>query len=127
MVNQGKVPSVYSYSQPTAAMEQQWGGSVSPDAVAMVHTKLELDLGTTNDELDIITQSLDGMGDLSFEHLKTPIGVGGLPQYTYTSAEEIVTDYLVKVFEYVRGLVDTFSEAVRGRFPTDIVITIPTV
>jgi hypothetical protein len=37
-----KIPSVISYSPATEVGEQQWGLSLSPDAVAMVNTKLEV-------------------------------------------------------------------------------------
>lgn len=44
MGNHDKIPSVISYSPSSHVGEQQWGASLSPDAVTMVHTKLELDV-----------------------------------------------------------------------------------
>jgi len=124
MDNHDKVPSVISYSEPTEAKEQQWGSSLSPDAITMVHTKLELDVHDVSEELDLILQSLDGMRNLHFQHIKAS---GGLPAYTEKSAEEIVADYLAKVFTYLEKSVENFTKVLRDRISTDIVVTVPTV
>ncbi|CAI6331925.1 unnamed protein product [Periconia digitata] len=126
MDNLEKVPSVISYSAPTIAMEQQWGSSLSPNATAMVHTKLELDPSSLSDEMDLVLQSLDGMKNLNFRHIKGAIGFNGVPAYTYKSPEEIVTDYLAKVFQYLLKVVEGFSYELRSTISTDIVVTIPT-
>jgi hypothetical protein len=122
--NISKVPSVISYSDPTEFAEQQWGESLSPDAVAMVHTKLELDFQPVLGELDLILESLDGMKNLNFAHVKAS---GGDPPYTYKSSEQIVTDYLTKVFQWLLQAVKKMTKTLRDTISTDIVVTIPTV
>lgn len=126
MTNLAKVPSVISYSPPSAAREQQWGKSLSPNAVSMVHTKLELDVGDVAGELDLILQVLDGMKDLDFGRIMDG-QQDDIPAYSYKSPEQIVGDYLTKVFQYIDREADKFSRAVRERLPTDIVVTVPSV
>lgn len=126
MPNDDKIPSVYSYSPASNAREEQWGASLSPEAVAMVHTKLQLDVHSASEELDFILDALEGMHNLHFQHIRAG---RGLEQYTWKTPEEIVEDYLVRVFESLhRHLVETvFPEALRSRMPVDIVITVPAV
>jgi hypothetical protein len=126
MLNEPKVPSVISYSPPSQKREQQWGKSLSPNAVTMVHTKLELDVDEVRDELELILAALDGTKNLSFSPLRDCEN-GGRPAYTHYSAEKIITDYLKHVFKYLDGIIDSFSPEVRAIIPTDIVITVPTV
>jgi hypothetical protein len=90
----------------------------------MVHTRLELDVHDISEELDLILQSLDEMKNLHFQHIKAS---GGLPAYTEKSAEEIVADYLAKVFTYLEKSVESFMKVLRDRISTDIVVTVPTV
>ncbi|KAF1828846.1 hypothetical protein BDW02DRAFT_200221 [Decorospora gaudefroyi] len=127
MDNEEKVPSVISYSRQSQAGEQQWGKSLSADAVTMVHTKLELGLEDLMGELDMTLQVLDGMKNLNFDKMMLSKGENDLPPYSHKSPEEIVTDYLKKMFAYVKMEVrvdenDVFAKHV----PTDIVVTIPT-
>ena len=124
MGNLDKVPSVISYSNPGPKQEQQWGRSLGPNAITMVHTKLELDVHNVLEELDLIIQSLDGMDNLNFMHIKTS---GNSPAYTYKTPEEIVTDYMTKVFQHLEDDVAKFSMEFREQTPTDLVITVPTV
>jgi len=120
-----KIPSVISYSPASAAGEQQWGASLSDDAVTMVNTKLELDVQENKlDELDLILQVLDGTNDLEFESVKTS---KGYPEYTWKNPEDIVTDYLTKVFRHLNQVVDHFGPSLRAQIPVDIVITVPVV
>ncbi|KAF2188028.1 actin-like ATPase domain-containing protein [Zopfia rhizophila CBS 207.26] len=123
MGNHDKIPSAISYSKPSEAMEQQWGSSLSPGAVAMVHTKLELDVQDVSEELDFILQALDGMKNLHFQHIKAS---GPLPDYTDESAEKIVTDYLTKVFIYLHHVLGDFTRELTDIISTDIVVTVPT-
>lgn len=122
--NTSKVPSVISYSEPSELGEQQWGARISADAIAMVHTKLELDFQPVIGELDLILESLDGMRNLDFTQIKE---TGGHPPYTYKSAEQIVTDYLTKIFEWLLQAVKKMTKTLRDTISTDIVVTIPTV
>lgn len=124
MRNSDKVPSVITYSLPSSEREQQWGSDLSPEAVAMVHTKLELDVQNVADELDLIIESLEGMKNLHFDHI---ISSRGFPAYMQKSPEEIVTDYLTKVFQFLLGNVESFASEWRCNLFTDIVATIPTV
>jgi hypothetical protein len=125
MGNHYKIPSVYSYSPATSAAEQQWGYSLSPDAVTMVNTKLELDVQDNKlDELELIMQVLDGTCDLGFNNVKKS---RGYPDYTWKDPEEIVTDYLTKVFQYVDNAFDYLGSHFRAQMAVDIVITVPVV
>jgi hypothetical protein len=127
MGNLDKVPSVISYSPSSGAQERQWGASLSPEAVAMVHTKLQLEVHNTLEELDLILQALDGMGDLDFQHVQK---AGGLPSYTWKGPEMIVEDYLTKVFDAFLPAIEEMAgltEEVRAQMLTDIVVTIPAV
>ncbi|KAF2658712.1 hypothetical protein K491DRAFT_755999 [Lophiostoma macrostomum CBS 122681] len=121
MSNEPKVPSVISYP------EQEWGDKVGANSIVMVHTKLELDVGEVDDELDLLLQTLDGMKDLSFRHLRATEMMGGRPAYTQKSSEEIVTDYLSKILQCIIPQIDAkISQELRHIIPTDIVITVPT-
>ncbi|KAF8851719.1 hypothetical protein BDZ45DRAFT_730704 [Acephala macrosclerotiorum] len=122
MRNQDKVPSVISYSGKVEKSEQQWGSDLSKGAIAMVHTKLQLDVDDTSTELDQILESLEGMQDLNFQYIKK---TEGTPRYTRRGPEEIVADYLERVFEYLVGAVSHFTEEWRTQAPVDIVATIP--
>jgi hypothetical protein len=123
--NHDKIPSVLSYSIATDAGEQQWGADLSPDAVAMIHTKLELGLRSTSDELDLVIKTLEGVGNLKFTHIKE---VGPLPGYPCKKPERIVTDYMVKVFECVMdSIASRYSDEFRKQTPVDVVITMPAV
>jgi hypothetical protein len=126
MSSQPKVPSVYSYSQCTSAQEQQWGASLSPNAIAMINTKLELDVQESKSaELGLILQALDGMNDLRFEHIRL---IRGYPEYTWKRAEDIIADYLTKVCEYVLQAVAGFGPDIEAqKMPVDLVITVPVV
>ena len=126
MFNDPKVPSVVSY---TPGNEQQWGKDLSSDAIALIHTKLQLDIDSVSGELDFILQALDGMKNLNYNEM---IADGGLPSYTEKSPEQIVQYYLTKFFH--GGLdnlrannVEEFSQRTLNDTPTDIVITHPTV
>lgn len=124
MSNDVKIPSVISYTPSTHKGEQQFGASLSPDAVAMVNTKLELEAQDTRlDELDLIIQVLEGTKDLNFEHVKR---AQGYPDYTWKAPEDIVTDYLTKVFEHFeRAMVDLTE--IKKNVPVDIMVTVPVV
>jgi hypothetical protein len=120
-----KVPSIYSYSPVSAAGELQWGTSLSPDAVTMVNTKLELDVQENKiDELELLLQVLDGTKNLGFDHVKKS---KGYPDYTWKDPEEIVKDYMTQVFEYLNQALAVFGPDLKAQLPVDIVITVPVV
>jgi hypothetical protein len=124
MSNDVKIPSVISYSPRTESRERQFGADLSPDAIAFVHTKLELDVQDTRlEELDLILQVLDGMKDLNFNNIKA---MKGLPAYTWKQPEDIVTDYLTKAFECFKNATEYMAE-IRRTAPVDIVVTVPVV
>lgn len=124
MDNEVKIPSVISYSPCTDANEQQFGASLSPDAVAMINTKLELEAQDTRlDELDLIIQVLEGTKNLDFEHVKR---AHGYPGYTWKVPEDIVTDYLTKAFEHFERATEYLTE-IKTNVPVDIIITVPVV
>jgi len=119
-----KVPSVISYSSP----EHEWGDALSENSVSMVHTKLELDVQSLLGELDMTLQVLNGMSNLNFDGMLSNISNNGdVPAYSYKSPEDIVTDYLRKIFQYLYGEVDQFGQLARKHIATDIVVTVPTV
>jgi len=119
------IPSVISYSPSTRAQEQQWGNSISLDAVTMINTKLELDIQESkSEELDLILQALDGMNNLCFEHVKAS---NGYPEYSWKRPGDIVTDYLTKIFQHLSLTLTYFSPNFRAQIPVDIVITVPAV
>lgn len=124
MDNEVKIPSVISYSPCTDANEQQFGASLSPDAVAMINTKLELEAQDTRlDELDLIIQVLEGTKNLDFEHVKR---AQGYPGYTWKVPEDIVTDYLTKAFEHFETATEYLTE-IKTSVPVDIIVTVPVV
>jgi hypothetical protein len=125
MGNHHQIPSVFSYSPASAAGEQQWGASLSPDAVTMVNTKLELDVQDSKlDELELMLQVLDGTKNLSFENVKAS---KGFPEYPCKSPEDIVTDYLTQVFQCLNQAIADFGPDLIAQIPVDIVITVPLV
>ena len=126
MFNDSKVPSVVSY---TPGNEQQWGKDLSSNAIALIHTKLQLDVDSVSGELDFILQALDGMKNLNFDAV---FADGGFPGYPEKSPEQIVQYYLTKFFH--GGLsnlrtngVEEFSQRSLSDTPTDIVIAHPAV
>jgi hypothetical protein len=126
MGNANKIPSVISYS-PSIKSERQWGGDISDEAVTMVHTKLELDVQDDKlDELELILQVLDGTRDLGFDNVKR---CGGDPEYTWKDPEDIVTDFLINVFDHIRDSLGYFqaTENAKQQTKVDIVITVPQV
>ncbi|KAF3050005.1 hypothetical protein E8E11_009658 [Didymella keratinophila] len=126
MSNHDKVPSVKSYSVPSVNREQQWGSSLSPNAVSMVHTKLELGPQDLDGELDMTLQVLDGMKNLNFNQMMILNEGEQRPAYSHKTPEEIVTDYLTNIFEYLDRSVSHLSESFRKYTSTDIVVTVPT-
>jgi hypothetical protein len=124
MENAVKVPSVISYSPCSVKNEQQFGTSLSPEAVAMIKTKLELEAQETRlDELDLLIQVLQGSENLSFQHAQR---AQGYPGYTWKSPEDIVTDYLAKAFEHFEAATEYLAE-IKVNVPVDIVVTVPVV
>lgn len=76
-----KIPSIFSYSPATSALDQQWGASISEESVTMVNTKMELDVQEKRiDELELILQVLEGTSNLDFDHVKKS---QGYPEYTW--------------------------------------------
>jgi hypothetical protein len=120
--NTDKIPTVISY--PTEKGPPEWGHRLSPGAIAMIHTKLQLDVRDMDHELEMVIQYLIGMNNLNTE---TNIRREGGPMYTNKSAEAVITDYLKQVFQYVLRSVRRFSELFLEQTDVDIVITIPSV
>jgi hypothetical protein len=124
MDNHEKVPSVISYSTKTDKNEQQWGSDLSKHAIAMVHTKLQLDVDKTSNELDLILQQLEGMHNLNFKYVQDTEGES---RYTTKGPEKIVEDYLKLVFEFLMRTVEKFTKEFLRSTPVDIVATVPAV
>lgn len=124
MDNDEKIPSKISYSPCSIAGEEQFGADISPEGIAMVNTKLELDhQETKSEELDLIIQVLEGMNDLDFKHVKA---AKGYPGYTWKGPEDVVTDYLEKVFHAFEKATRHLDD-VKLNNPVDILITVPVV
>jgi hypothetical protein len=123
MGNQQKIPSVISYSDSDGNC-QQWGSDLSKHAIAMVHTKLQLDIGNTSNELDLALQTLEGMDNLHYRHIKNSEVESSYP---IQSPEEIVQDYLRFVFEYLLSSVEQFTKQFLRHTSVDIVVTVPAV
>lgn len=121
MSNWNKIPSKISYT-PKENGEAQWGANLSPNAIAMIKMKLELDLGEPSDELDLIQLTLEGIHHLDFNYIER-----GGADYTWKTPEEIVEDYLRKVFNCAESALERFTTAFRNLTTTDIVITMPPV
>ena len=120
-----KVPSVITYSPASIAGERQWGSDISYDAVTMVNTKMELDVQDNKlDELELLLQVLRGTSNLDFDHIKRS---RGLPDYTWKPPEEVLEDYLTKIFEQVIPAFDQFITLLRESMVVDLVITVPVV
>lgn len=86
MSNSSKIPSVISYTH--SIHDQQWGASISEDAVTMLNTKMELDvLDNKLDELELILQVLEGTCNLDFDNVKK---CHGYPEYTGNEPEDVV-------------------------------------
>lgn len=126
MDNHDKVPSVISYSKCSTAGERQWGSNLSPDAISMVHTKLELGVQSVLGELDMTLQVLDGMMDLNIGAILRTTKDHDLPPYSHLSPEAIITDYLTKVFLWFEQELEKFGPVFRRETATDLVITVPT-
>ena len=118
-----KVPSVISYFRP----DYEWGDGLSKDAVSMVYTKLELGMQKVLGEMDLTLQVLEGMKNLNFDEMFRSQGGRDIPAYSDKSPEEIVTDYLTKVFQRLEQEVDRFGKMARKHTATDLVVTVPTV
>lgn len=94
----------------------------------VVNTKMELDVSEKKgDELDLILQVLQGTAKLNFAHIKKS---KNQLEYTWKNPEQIATDYLTKIFEYLEnGKIEYFRKGspVRQDVPVDIVISVPVV
>lgn len=115
-----KAPSVISYSPADDA--DQWGMSISENAVTMLNFKLELETQDKRiDELDLILQLLQGTGFLSFDIIRR---AGSYPAYTSKSPAQIVTDYLSNVCDSIFNS-QAFSDPKNAKLPIDICVTVP--
>lgn len=125
MKNHDKVPSIISYTPPTANY-QQWGSSLSPEAVTLVHKKLELCPQPLKGELALVIQTLENMHNLNFDSI-VPDRNDDIPDSACKTPPEVVTDYLKRIYTYLNQTVEEFTDAYRRHTTTDLVVTIPTV
>jgi hypothetical protein len=72
-------------------------------------------------------QVLDGMLNLNFKEILMTRSSQDVPAYSHKNPEEIVTDYLGKVFQYLEQEVGKFGPVARKHTITDLVVTVPTV
>lgn len=95
MKTSSKIPSIYSYSPASSPLDQQWGASISDDAVTMVNTKMELDVQENRiDELELILQVLEGTCNLDFDNVKKS---RGYPEYTWKDPVSSLCSYALYV------------------------------
>lgn len=120
--NNDKIPSRIFYS-PSSTGGQLF--DINPDAVAMVRTKFELDVQENRlGELELITKVLKGTDNLSFGNVKA---LKSHPSYTWKQSEDIVTEYLAKLIQYLENDLYTYNESFPSNMSIDIVITVPLV
>ncbi|KAF8867412.1 hypothetical protein BDZ45DRAFT_13223 [Acephala macrosclerotiorum] len=118
-----KIPSAISYSPAISPLDQQWGASLSEDALVITNTKLELEnSGSKEGLLGSISRLLEGTSNLAFEYIKTSKGIDNYP---WKSPEEIVTDYLTHVFQYLMASFEFLNPRLLSKISTDIVISVP--
>ena len=124
MENDVKIPSVISYSPTSEAQEQQLGADLSPNAVAMIDIKIQLEAQDNRlDELDLVIQVLEGTKNLNFADIQQ---AQGITEYTTKSPEIIVTDYLEKAFSHFQRGTEYLS-VIKDNNPVDIIVTVPVV
>ena len=120
MNNQQKVRTQISYSEG----EIKWGSDINETALAMINTKLELDVQSNRyDELELTLHVLEGTKNLLFENIRD---TNANPKYAAKPPEEIVTDYITKICESTRKVIDV-DQLARTKTPVDLVITVPVV
>lgn len=107
-------------------MEPLRARDLSQDTVTMVHTKLELNLQDTLSELELTLQMLDGMQDLNFSRIRQDYG-HDRAAYVSKSPEDIITEFLTRVYRRVKEVVNEVLMASEGRFPITFVFTVPEV
>jgi hypothetical protein len=100
---------------------KQWGLDLSRNAIAMTHTKLQLDVNNTSEELELVLQELEGMQNLDFDYIKNSEAGS---RYTTKGPEQIIEDYLEKVLGCCLNAVDWMM---LSRMPVTIVATVPVV
>ena len=124
MGSDDKIPSIYSYS-PAPEGQRQWGADITEDAVTMVNTKMELRTQDDKmDELELLLQVLNRTCNLDFETIKAQRCHS---RYLVKSPNEIVTDFLSKVFRHLYDHHDHLGPLLRSLMPVDIVIAVPVV
>lgn len=123
--NQVKVPSQIAYSS-SHEHNSQWGYDISPEALRLIWTKLELEKQNRVDELNHLLRALDGMKDLDLNEIAK---TRGLPEYPAKEPVEIISDYLSLVCEHVvkRDMPYSVGEALFESSKIDLVVTCPTV
>lgn len=123
--HQDKIPSATAYSLSTQAIQKQWESNASPDVVTFVHTKLELEVQDTLSELEMTLQMLDGLQDLNFADSITGNHSDNRQTYAHKSPEDIVTDFLTRVYRRVTHVIEEFLAFSRGQNPISFIITVP--
>jgi hypothetical protein len=120
-----KVPSQIAYKE-SHEFNQQWGYDISPGALRLRWTKLELEKQDRVAELDHILRALNGMKDLNFHQIAMS---RGLPDYPAKEPSGIISDYLSLVREHVieADIVPVLGMEYFQRTPIDLVVTCPTV
>jgi hypothetical protein len=119
-----RIPSVITYSPTTTHLESPWGSPCSSDAITMLNTKLELHVEDLSTELDLMLNTLNAMTDSSLQQIyEKAVSSASVCR----NAEEIVTDYLTQLFDYLSQSSVEFERILSGSIPADFVFTIPAV
>lgn len=124
-----KVPSAYSYS-PTSNDSgcKQWGYSIDENSKVLRWTKMDLEPRTAGKELKVVRDLLNGLDLMrKLQQDKDAVIRNDVPRYITKRSEDIVQDYLTKVFmewyKYMRGE----GQYTLEQIPLDIIITHPSV
>lgn len=118
-----RIPSLISYSPASNPLDQQWGASISEDAVVLKNVKKELDVPSRVAELEFKLQTSKQAINLDFENVTKSNGDPPLRK----TPEQIVTDYLAKVFQYLKDPFEFLGQHLKSKIPVDIVVTVPVV
>ena len=111
-----------SYSPSPFRNGYQWGSNLSPDAVAIANTKLDLETRSVSEDMNINPQNSQEVNNRDSGCHN--VDQGRPERYFWKSPVEIVTDFLTKVFEVLTGNLFREEDLLKV-IPVDFVITVP--
>lgn len=118
-----KIPSLISYTPASNSSDLQWGASISEEALVVKDVKKGLDARSSSvDDVELTLQTTD-KGHLKVEKVTNPKAHPSLLR----TPEQIVADYLTKVFHYLENTFEFLGPHLRTTVQVDIVVTVPAV